>query len=391
MNDSFGHDVGDKLLKEIGLRIIKELCQSDTLSRLGGDEYAVLLENICKPDLAITIAKRIIKKINQVFNIEGLQIYTSTTIGVVIADEQCLDSSKMIRHADLAMYHAKKAGKNTYYIYNKSLEVEEKNVRQIRHELEQALLNNELILHYQIVMDIQNQVPVGFEALLRWNHPTKGLLSPGSFIQIAEESELILEMDKFMLEQAIKQLLEWREEFNFPMYVSVNISGRQFAHKAFYQEVTRLIKKYQLPKNSLCLEITERVLIDNLRKASLLLNKLKKLGIRILLDDFGTGYSSLSYLHQLPFDVLKIDRSFVNAMGDVVLDNSIINTIMTLANTLNMEVIAEGIENEEQLKLLRDIDCPYGQGYFLSYPLEPSKIHDLLRKMIKNSTENNLI
>ena len=380
VNDSYGHHVGDRLLKIIAQTIQIELRDADTLSRLGGDEFTILLEDLSQDDIAVTITKRIIKKLAEPILINDIPISISVSIGISLSTAETLDAKAMIKQADLAMYQSKNAGKNTYFVFDEDLNATHNNFRKIRHELGVALEKKQLILYYQLVMDIQNHQPVGFEALLRWQHPDKGLLTPASFIQVVEESDIILQIDSYILEMAVKQLIEWRREFTKPLYVSVNISGRQFSHKSFYHEVKRIIQLYQLPKNSLCLEVTERILIDNIAKAIVLLKKLKRLGVRILLDDFGTGYSSLSYLHQLPFDVLKIDKSFVQDMGDKLSESSIVNSIMTLAHSLNMQVIAEGIENKIQLDLLKNIDCPFGQGYYLSYPLEMSKTYSLLKQ-----------
>ncbi|TAE98138.1 MAG: phosphodiesterase [Oscillatoriales cyanobacterium] len=409
VNDSLGHLVGDRLLIAIAQRLEICLRAGDTVARLGGDEFAILLENIKNTDDAINIAERVQAELAQPFYLNPYQVFSSASIGIVCSglpqppndmDEfsspgnlvhvdretalSCLSSDssdvpvpfrilydrpeELLRDADAAMYHAKGLGKARHEVFDLSMHTRAVALLQLENDLRRALDSQEFQLYYQPIVSLTSGRISGFEALLRWYHPQRGLVAPGEFILVAEETRLIVPIGWWMMRSACRQIHEWHQKFpaNPPLTVSVNLSNEQFKQPDLIDRLSEILQETQLDPRTLKLEITEGVIMDNAESAAAILAQLKNLEIELYIDDFGTGYSSLSRLHTFPTDALKIDRAFVSRMTEDEGNEAIVQTILILASHLGMDAIAEGIETIEQLKLLRALQCEYGQGYFFS-------------------------
>lgn len=387
VNDSLGHDAGDELLKETASRLLAEIREEDLVARLSGDEFAVLLLNIISYDQAVysasMVAGKIIQSLSKVFHIHRSEVFISASIGISIYPEDGVSSEILLKHADIAMYEAKKQGSNNYQFYKKAY----MDATQDRHTLElnlrKALEKNELQLFYQPQYKAKNNELCGAEVLIRWFQDSssgqKKMISPCHFIGIAEETGLIVEIGKWILRIACIQLKEWLVE-GYPLQrLSVNVSARQFKDNNFLKIVEDALQEADLPPQHLELEITESIFIGDTRQIELQLNRLKKMGIAIVLDDFGTGYSSLSYLKDFPIDVLKIDQSFVRGTALQSKNARIACAIIDMGHSLGQKIVAEGVETEEQLIYLRDRGCDIIQGYYFSPPLPKEKMTALLR------------
>lgn len=369
INDNYGHQAGDQVLKETACRMQTQLREADTLARLGGDEFAILLEDMEDESFVITIANRLLEVMRQPIIINKQSIFVGISIGIALKDQHTDSAEDLLKNADHAMYHVKRKGKNNIQIYESSLHQSVVYARQILQELEVAIKSEQLLIYFQPIAHLASNKVVGFEALMRWKHPTRGIINPSEFIVIAEENDLIRAIDRQLLKNVAEQLQRWQKKSHAPLYVSVNISAQRFADSHLIDEIKDVMQKYQLRPGSIIIELTEHIMMENINKARHLFHRLKQLGIKVSLDDFGTGHSSLSYLSQLPFDIIKIDRSFISQIKSENSETPIINTIVALAKILKMELIAEGIETKSQLKLLNSINCDFGQGYYLSPPL----------------------
>jgi diguanylate cyclase (GGDEF)-like protein len=380
VNDSLGHTVGDQLLVAIAQRLRHCLRDGDIVARLGGDEFTVLLENVSVPMEAIQVAQRILETLSTPFNLKGHTLSSSASIGIVMGSTAYENATDLLRDADLAMYHAKETGRACYALFDRKLHVKTLKLLQIQSDLRQALEQQEFVLHYQPIVSLSTGKLMGFEALVRWQHPQQGFISPGEFIPIAEETGFIIFLGEWVLREACRQMRQWQLQFplHSPLTISVNISGKQFSQVNLVQQVEQILLETGFDARLLKLEITESVLMENAKSAITILNQLQALGIRLSIDDFGTGYSSLSYLHRLRLDTLKIDRSFVCDVDLNVEKIEIIRTIIALAWNLGMDVVAEGVETKKQLFQLRSLKCEYGQGYLFSKPLAPEAIETLL-------------
>jgi diguanylate cyclase (GGDEF)-like protein len=371
VNDTLGHQVGDAFLIEVATVLQSCLRLNDTLARLGGDEFAILLEGTRMPADIDEVTARIAQKLALPIQVAGHQLQTSASIGVAFADasNQLTSTDELIRRADIAMYQAKQDGRGVCRHF--SADMDQRAVRhyQLEMELQSALTEQQFVLHFQPVIDLASEDTRGFEALIRWSHPERGMVSPAEFIPMAEELGLLTVIDRYVLVAAIRQLKLWLFDYASPFYVSVNISGRSFSDAEFAGTVLAMLNEAGVPESSMEIEITEQALIDNIAQAKATIDELRRHGIRIFLDDFGTGYSSLSYLHEFSLDVLKIDRSFIAGIRPRVAENAVINTIVTLAKTLKLQVIAEGIETSLQRQLLTDLGCDSAQGYWFAPPL----------------------
>ncbi|MEG5000132.1 sensor domain-containing protein [Microcoleus sp. B4-D4] len=413
VNDSLGHLVGDRLLIAIAQRLETCLRLGDTVARLGGDEFAILLENINNTEDAIQIAERVQAELAEPFYLNEYQVFSSASIGIVssglppqstqsseLSDSgngenidratalSCLSSDspaanvpfqmlydrpeELLRDADAAMYHAKGLGKARHEVFDLSMHTRAVALLQLENDLRRALDSHEFRLYYQPIVSLTSGKISGFEALLRWYHPSRGLVSPGEFILVAEETRLIVPIGWWMMRSACRQIHQWHQRFpiNPPLTVSVNLSNEQFKQPDLIDRISEILQETQLDPRSLKLEITEGVIMDNAESAAATLAQLKNLEVQLYIDDFGTGYSSLSRLHTFPTDALKIDRAFVSRMTEDEGNEAIVQTILILASHLRMDVIAEGIETIEQLNLLRSLECEYGQGYFFSKPVD---------------------
>lgn len=381
INDSLGHTIGDKVLVLVSRRLLRAVRLEDTVARLGGDEFAIILNDLSSVEEAKEYAKKIQRKLSQPFTLRGHKIFTSVQIGISPFEPEHKKPEDILRDADIAMHHAKQNGLE-FAVFDKVLRSNLLEKIKLEGELRFAIQRNELSMHYQPLISLEDGQIIGFEALLRWNHAELGFIPPSKFIPIAEESDLIIPITNWILKQTTEQIAKWQKISNAysSLMVSVNISGKHLSQDGLLEEVNRCLKNAKLTPASLKLEITESTAMSNAETTIKILTKLKHLGVQLSIDDFGTGYSSLSYLHRLPFDTLKIDRSFVYQVNENGENSQILQTIISLAKNLKMRVIAEGIETESQLELLQNLDCDYGQGYLFSKPLPKNDIEDLLYK-----------
>ena len=371
VNDSLGNASADQLLIQIAQRVKTCMRQGDVLARVGGDEFAVLLDDVSGEEEASSVATRIQQALAISFNLLGQEVYTTMSIGIALASDYGEHVSDMLRDAETAMHTAKARGKARYEIFGRDMHGELMSRLKMEMDLRRACERDELFVDYQPIVSLESRTLIGFEALVRWDHPEFGLVSPQDFIPVAEETGQILTIGQRVLESACRQAREWQETFpaSPPLFVSVNLSVKQFNQPDLVENIANLLAESQLPPRCLKLEITESVFSDNIEAAVGLLTQLRELGVQLSIDDFGTGYSSLSYLQRFPIDTLKIDRSFVTQMMENEENLAIVRTIVALAQNLGMDVVAEGVETEDQLKLLRKLECENGQGYLFSTPL----------------------
>ncbi len=382
INDSFGHHIGDLLLKNVSETLQKCIRKSDSatgpvlvsdsdtlIARLGGDEFIILLSDIQKPENAAIVARKIIQSIPTVYILEGHEISVTTSIGISIFPVDGKDMELLLKNADSAMYHAKEKGRNNYQFYKNSLNDAVSERYSLEQGMRNALKRDEFVLYYQPQIDLSTRKIVGAEALMRWLHPQKGMIPPDKFIPIAEETGLIIDINKWVIQTACKQNEQWRQAGLQPIRIAVNLSGYQLASQNIIQIIQEALLDADLDSSNLEIEITENVFMQETKDTIGILRQMKDLKLRIALDDFGTGYSSLSYLTTFPVDVIKIDRSFV--MGCTMLENSrvIIKAIIAMGHSLGSKIVAEGIETEEQFQLIQEYGADEGQGYLFSPPV----------------------
>jgi len=372
INDSLGHHFGDEFLKCVSERLKDNLRKTDTISRFAGDEFAIMLPKT-SDDEAIKLAQRLNLALSEPFTISGHSVSVSASIGIAFSNGNVENAVELIKNADTAMYYTKKYGKNNFTVYSQELDLDTSYKLTIEKDLKTAIGNKEFVLHYQPIIDLNSGKISGMEALIRWEHPMFGLLSPDKFIPISEESGQIFSIGKWVLYTACTQNKKWQKQGYPPFKISVNISTIQLQHQRFVEIVEGILEETELDSKWLELEVTESILMEDTDHMRENLVKLKKLGVSIAIDDFGTGYTSLSYLRQFSFDRVKIDRSFINDINHGLNGKAITSTIISLAQKLNMGVIAEGIENEIQLSFLKDEQCDAGQGYYFSRPLPAEK------------------
>ncbi len=393
VNDSLGHLLGDELLIEISARIRKVIFSKNTVARLGGDEFLILLENIQELNEAVEIAELVQNELKLPIKLNGFNIVCTTSIGITSSFLDYQNPVDILRDADIAMYLAKAQGGASYSVFDSKMHTKAVSQLKLETDLRSGLSKNELQIFYQPIFNLENKDIEGFEALLRWNHKEKGLLSAQQFIPIAEKSDLISILGQWTIEKVCHDIFNWQQQTKLKetFYVSVNLSAKQLWQKDLLEQVKNIVNAHNLSPSFLKFEITENMIIDNSRNAISILQRIKDYGINLYIDDFGTGYSSLSYLHRFPFDVLKIDRSFVSRME---LDQSsldLVRTINLLAKSLGLEVIAEGIETQKQLDLLVDMNCRYGQGFLFSSPIAAKEIITLLKNSSKNEGLPNIV
>lgn len=370
VNDSLGHSAGDLLIKQVARRLKQAVGQSGIVGRMSGDEFVILVTDEQTAGNIETLADKISERIAEPYDLDGRVIFTSVSIGIVLGHGQYEESEEVLRDADIAMYYAKENGAK-YVVFDQIMHARAVSLLELETDLRLGVEERQFELFYQPLVDLHDASLIGFEALVRWNHPSRGLITPGEFISVAESTGLIIPMTLQLLEQACSQTFRWIEEGSASrsLAVSVNISAGHLEEAAFVNDLKDILAKTGLPPGNLKLEITESAVMENAEAAIEILKAVKALGVKLSIDDFGTGYSSLSYLHRLPIDTLKVDRSFVSSMDDSTENAEIVRTVIALANSLNLSVIAEGIESMDQYYGLRRLGCEYGQGYLFSKPV----------------------
>ena len=380
VNDSLGHLVGDELLIAVARRLEASLSQKDTLSRLGGDEFAILLTDIQDFNYTTFVADGILESLSFPFQLQGHEVFISASIGIALGNSTVHQPEHLLRDADTAMYRAKALGKGQYHIFAPAMHDAALQLLHLESNLRKAINQQEFIVHYQPIIDLSDGKIAGFEALVRWQHPQYGMISPQSFIPIAEETSLIIPIDRWVLQQACHQLRLWQKEklTDYPLFISVNLSARQFAQLDLIDRIDQILTETQLNPECLKLEITESAIMDNVNFAAVILQKLRERSIGLSIDDFGTGYSSLSYMHSFPVSSLKIDRSFVQRLDGNPENLGLIPAIISIAKTMGMSAIAEGIETTQQLNQLKTLGCDFGQGYLFSKPVEAQRATELI-------------
>lgn len=382
LNDSLGHRIADELLVEISQRIRTCLRSQDQLARVGGDEFAILLNPVRDADEVAHIADLVQKQVKMPFELSGQKIVTTASVGIVLDQpDYTAHPEDLLRDAHTAMNQAKAAGKARYQVFRAGMREQAMTRLQLESDLRRAIERAEFELYYQPVVALATGHIAGFEALLRWHHPQRGFVHPVEFIPVAEETDLIIPIGQWVTREACRQLKAWQELFpqELPLNVSVNLSGRQFAQADLIEQMEQILAETGLDGRSLKLEITESIAMTDVEATIDLLLRFKALDLQLSIDDFGTGYSSLSYLHRFPTDTIKVDRSFVSRMGDIREDAHIVQTIVMLGHNLNMSIVAEGVETAEQLAQLRSLKCEYAQGYFFSRPVPRLKAEELLK------------
>jgi len=380
INSSLGRILGDCLLVAISERLQTCLRSHDFIARMGNDEFAILLGDIEHLNYATSVAERIQRKLAVPFNLGSYEVFIEASIGIAPGTKDYIQPENLLRDAELAVSDAKRQSKCQYQIFNKSMRGKALTLLQLENDLRRAIKREEFLLHYQPIISLETSNIKGFEVLVRWRHPLKGIISPGEFITLAEDTGLIIPLGSWVLREACQQMYRWQIMFGgLPDWkVSVNISSKQLALPNFVEQVKYVLRETNLNPHNLKLEITESSLVEDTQYTIAILSELKAMGIEFSLDDFGTGYSSLSYLHQFPFDTIKIDRSFVNSIGNNTEKLGIVRAIVTLARNLGMNTIAEGIETVNQLAQLKALKCQYGQGYYLSKPLDKEILENII-------------
>ncbi len=376
INDSLGHLVGDQLLIAVAQRLKRQLRNIDLVARIGGDEFVILLEEIANTEDIIQIAERILSDCQIPLIINDQEIFTGLSIGIVLGSKDYQQASDLIRDADIAMYRAKEQENNSYKFFNATMHAQALQRLSLETDLRKALEKEEFVVYYQPIFDVIGNRLFGFEALVRWQHPTRGLVSPNEFVPIAEETGLIVPLDMWVFDRACQQMVSWKKQFAHcaSLKISINLSAQDLRQSNLIENIDRILADTGLEGEFLTLEITESMLIEDIDRTIDLLLQLESRKIQLSIDDFGTGYSSLNYLHRLPVDNLKIDCSFVSQMQAENRNYQVVSTIIALSNQLGLTVVAEGIETSQQLQQLQQLGCELGQGYLLSKPIPADEI-----------------
>lgn len=380
VNDNLGHFAGDELLRAVARRLEACLRPEDTVARLSGDEFAILLESITDSSDAGRVAERIEEALSFPINLAGAEVVTSASMGIVTSSMSHDQPEQLLRSADMAMYRAKAAGRARYEMFDRTMHTDALARLQLETDLRRAVELGEFRLHYQPLVSLKTGRVTGLEALVRWEHPSRGLVHPGDFIPIAEETGLIVPMGRWVLDEACRQMHEWHQSHSraVPLTIGVNLSAKQFSQPDMVDQIAGALATSGIDPHSLRIEITESAIIDKGKSADLILQQIRDLGVQIYLDDFGTGYSSLSYLHGLPIDAIKIDREFVSNMDTDDKNMRLVRTILTLAEIVGVRAEAEGISTAEQLRELRLLNCEQGQGYLFSAPITKEAVDEVL-------------
>jgi len=385
VNDSLGHDVGDSLLVLVAQRLLACVRSSDTVSRQGGDEFVILLPELMRGHDAAIRAEKILAVLSAPYIIDSRSVHVTASIGIVIYPDDGTDAETLLKNADFAMYHAKESGRSNFQFFREEMNVRALERQAIEDGLRHALARDELVLHYQPILDLWSGAPTGVEALIRWRHPQRGLLLPEHFMEIAEESGLIVPMGRWVLRESCRQGKIWEALGLPPIRIAINVSAVELRDKEFVEYVRRVLAESELSPHRLELELTETFLMQDSSSTAAVLRSLKQLGVRLALDDFGTGYSSLSHLKGFPIDTLKIDRAFVSEITTNADDASIVRAVITLGKSLQLRVVAEGVESAEHLAKLQDCQCPEGQGFYFGRPVASDEITRMLSKIVQDA------
>lgn len=391
INDTIGHSAGDELLKVTSNRLLEAIRKTDSVAlnvggagnsvaRLGGDEFTILLEDVDHLQSVVHIAERIIESVNRPMMLERQEVHISTSIGIAVYPEDGVKPDEILRHADAAMYHAKSQGRNNFQFYTESMNKSSVELLALENNLHKAIENNELVLYYQPQVSVVSGQLVGMEALIRWRHPEKGFISPGTFIPVAEETGMIMHIGAWVIREACEQGVRWLRGGHSLHKISVNLSARQLKDESLPRQIEAILKETGMPANKLGIELTESAIILDPDVALARLQKIKQLGVTLSLDDFGTGYSSLSYLKRFPIDTLKIDQAFVRDVKVDHEDAALVKAIISMAHGLGMDVIAEGVEMQEQLDFLGAHACDTIQGFLFSRPLPATEMEEMMAK-----------
>ncbi len=380
VNDSLGHLIGDQLLVQFAQRLTACISDTTTLARFGGDEFTLLLENTADAEDAIASVQTLLEALTQPFVIDQQELFISASVGIVMGSSTYEEPEALLRDADIAMYKAKTLWQKRYQVFDAGMRQQVQSQLRLETDLRRAIERQEFLVHYQPIISLNTFDITGFEALVRWQHPERGMIAPGEFIPIAEETSLVIPIGLWVLQESCQQLVDWHglHGQDTPLKMSVNLSVKQFAQPDLIEHIDRVLEQIQLPSHLLTLEITESALMDNPDVASQVLNALRDRNIQLAIDDFGTGYSSLSYLHRFPVDILKVDRSFINRIDDEGNGLRIVEATIAMAQSLGMKVVAEGVETPEQAMRLQQMGCEYAQGYLFSRPLPSGAAGELL-------------
>ncbi len=387
VNDVHGHLTGDKLLVAVAHKLSKRLRATDTFARFGGDEFVILLEDIQNINDVNQVVEWIMQELSQTFSIDGHEINISASIGIVMGEKSYQTPDDVLRDADIALYNAKGKGKSRSELFTHEMRDQVIERLELETDLRRAVQNDELTIHYQIISSLKTNRVVGFEALVRWNHPQRGLLQPGEFIPFAEETGQIIAIDRWVMEKACSQLKEWQDEYvNLePIYMSVNMTTSHLTHPDITDFIQSIIQKTEIAPDCLRIEITESAILEYTEDNAEILQRIRDLGVQVQIDDFGIGYSSLSYLSKFPINGLKIDNSFINTINTDNSNLQIVQAIISLSNELGIGVVAEGIEDGAQLDQLKKLGCEFGQGYYLSNPMDRTNMKNKLKEVNTNT------
>ena len=385
INDTLGHSAGDALLRQVGERLRNRLRTTDTVGRRGGDEFMVVFNHPCDVKEVMAVVNKVRGVFAQPFNCEGEELFVTCTLGVALSPEDGRDAETLVKNADIAMYRAKEKGKDQYQFYIPDMNAESRAMLTLETELRRALDRGEFVLHYQPQLDVRSRRTVGFEALIRWQHPRQGLLMPDQFVPLLEESGLIVSVGEWVLRSACAQWRAWRAQGWRGLRVAINVSARQFGSSDIVELVRQVVEEEQVPAACVELEVTETVVMQDVMRAAEILNDLRRIGVRPAIDDFGTGYASLSYLKRFAIDILKIDQSFVYDVDSDYDDAAIIEAITSLGHNLGMEVVAEGVETQAQFEFLRSQGCDTVQGYLVGRPMPIVDIENFLQRSAASS------
>ncbi|MES2352973.1 MAG: EAL domain-containing protein [Pseudomonadota bacterium] len=383
INDTLGHEAGDSLLQEVARRLKDCLRKSDTVARFGGDEFVVLLEEIPDTNHISIVATKILNALVKPMTLANQELHVTASVGISIFPEDGQDEQSLMKNADIALYRTKEGGKNSFRLYSEQMNTYSFQRLAMESDLRHALEHDEFELYYQIKLDLRSNDVTGMEALLRWNHPRDGMVSPAQFLAIAEETGLIVPIGKWVLRTACMQNKAWQDEGLPHLRVAVNLSARQFADESLLRDVIQTLEETGLPPDCLELEITESMVMRAPEKAVQILTELKALGVQLAIDDFGVGYAALANIKRFPVDTIKVDRSFINNIAKQGEEKSLTEAIIAMGKTLSLTVVAEGVETQEQYDFLREKACDEFQGFYFSKPLEQSKFVELLRAHIQ--------